>query len=259
MKQIKIKKQRKWTKWFVRVGEYFCNLLFPEDLKCIFCGKDVPDFQNKPFCNNCEKNIVFNNGNRCLICDEPIANEAHICDRCQRRKFHFKKAFCPFVYEGVIRSGILSYKEDNQRFKAKTFAKYIANEIKSFDLQFDIITYIPMTPKKEKARSFNQAKLLAQEIGKIFNVEIKNLFTKTRDDTPQKFLNYAERLNHLNGMYVLNEEKLKPTDRVLIVDDILTTCSTVDYCASLINQKVKDVYVCGIARNKIKQKQTNEY
>lgn len=251
-------KLKKIINLFLKVERFCSDLLFPEDLKCVFCGKDVPDFQNKPFCERCEKDIVFNNGNRCLICDEPIENEAHVCDRCQRRKFHFKKAFCPFVYEGTIRSGILAYKEDNHRFKAKTFAKYIADEIRTFDLQFDIITYIPMTLKKEKARSFNQSKLLAKELSRIFNVEVKDLFTKTRDDTPQKFLNYAERLKHLNGMYVLNNEKLKPTDKVLIVDDILTTCSTVDYCASLISNKVKDVYVCGIARNKIKQKQTSD-
>ncbi|MDE6583416.1 MAG: hypothetical protein K2K31_02040, partial [Clostridia bacterium] len=108
----------------------------------------------------------------------------------------------------------------------------------------------------EKVRTFNQSKLLAEELGKILGKEVKILFTKTRDDKEQKFLNYQERLGHLKDMYVLNNVHLKSTDRVMIVDDILTTCSTVDYCAGLISKKVKDVYVCGIARNKIKNKKT---
>ncbi|MDE6583609.1 MAG: double zinc ribbon domain-containing protein, partial [Clostridia bacterium] len=116
--------------WFEKLKKIFSHLLFPEDLKCIFCGRDVPDFENKPYCEECEKEVVFNNGNRCKICAEPIDNEAVVCDRCQKMKHNFKKAFCPFVYEGKVRSANLSYKDSNQRYKAKVFAKYIAEDIK---------------------------------------------------------------------------------------------------------------------------------
>ena len=72
------------------------NLIFPEEYKCIFCGQDIPDFQNKPYCDECEKVLSFNNKNKCLVCDEPIENEATICDVCQKHKRYFKKSILSF-------------------------------------------------------------------------------------------------------------------------------------------------------------------
>ncbi len=238
---------KKFAKW--------CNdLLFPENYKCIFCGTDIPDFENKPYCNECEKVLPFNNKNKCIICDEPIDNEATVCDSCQKHKRYFKKAFCPFVYEGIVRSAILGYKDDNQRYKAKTFAKFISKEIESSDVKIDMITYIPLTPKKERKRGFNQAKLLADEIGKILNVEVVSVFNKERDDKEQKFSSYRERQEKMKGLYSLKSVAFKKEQNVLIVDDIITTCATVNYCAELISKKVKNVYVCAIARNKLNNK-----
>lgn len=236
------------------IVKWWNDLLFPENYKCIFCGTDIPDFENKPYCNECEKVLTFNNKNRCIICDEPIDNEATVCDSCQKHKRYFKKAFCPFVYEGIVRSAILGYKDDNQRYKAKTFAKFIVDEIVKCNVKIDAITYIPLTIKKEKRRSFNQAKLLAEEIGKILNVEVISAFNKERDDKEQKFSSYRERQEKMKGLYTLNHVSFKKDQNVLIVDDIITTCATVNYCAGLISKKVENVYVCAIARNKLNNK-----
>ena len=117
-----------------------------------------------------------------------------------------------------------------------------------------MITYIPLTPKKERKRGFNQAKLLADEIGKILNVEVVSVFNKERDDKEQKFSSYRERQEKMKGLYSLKSVAFKKEQNVLIVDDIITTCATVNYCAELISKKVKNVYVCAIARNKLNNK-----
>lgn len=238
--------------FFKKIASWLDNLMFPDGIKCIFCGRDVPDFDNKPFCEDCEKDLPFNNKNKCLICSEPIKNEATICDLCQKEKRYFKKAFCPFVYDGLVRNKILAYKDSNERYLAKSFAKFIAKEL--VGLEFDIITFVPMTKKKQRARSFNQAKRLAEEIGKILNVPVKSLFEKVRDSKGQKYLTQNERKAAIEGMYVFNKSKLNRTDRVLIVDDVITTCSTANYCAKLIHKRVSEVCVCAIARNKLTKK-----
>ena len=244
----------KLKKSCVKVLKFCEGLLFPEEYKCIFCGQDIPDFQNKPYCDECEKVLSFNNKNKCLVCDEPIENEATICDVCQKNKRYFKRAFCPFVYEGVVRNAVLGYKENNQRYKAKSFAKFIVREIEESGAQIDLISFIPMTKKKEKRRSFNQSKLLAEEIGKLLNVEVVSIFNKERDDKEQKYSSYRERQEKMEGLYTLQSYPLKKSQNVLIVDDIITTCATVNYCSKLISKKVQNVYVCGIARNKLKIK-----
>lgn len=228
------------------------SVLFPDDIKCCFCGIDIPQFDVKPYCEECEKTLPFNNGHRCQICDQPIESEATVCDFCQREKRYFKKAICPFLYEGVVKNAILGFKDSNQRYRAKAFALILTEKLRDIDI--DIITYIPMTKKKEKKRTFNQAKLLADEIGKILNKPVLCCFEKIRDVKAQKNLTYKERRENLIGTYITKRVELSKSQNVLIVDDIITTCATVGYCAGLIYPKVKDIYVCGIAREYIREK-----
>lgn len=245
-----MKNKNKFQMFWKRIIKFFDKLLFPDDIKCIFCGTDVPDFENKPFCSECEKGFEFNNKNRCIICDEPIDNEAIVCDACQKNKRFFKKAFCPFIYSGVVRKAILAFKDSNHRYKAKTFAKYIASLIKDSGTKIDFITFVPLTKKKERARSFNQAKLLAEEIANLLDVEVLPMFEKVKDTAGQKYSNYKERQENMIGMYKLLPIDLDKDKNYLIVDDIITTGATVNYCSGLISKRVKNVYVCAIARNK---------
>lgn len=240
--------------FFKKFGLLLDETLFPTNFRCIFCDNDIPDYENKPFCESCEKEVELNNGNKCLICSAPIENEAMICDFCQKEKRYFKKAFCPFVYSGKVRSAILGYKDSNKRYLASVFAKFIAKEVSESEIRFDIITYVPLTDKKRRKRGFDQAELLAEELGKCLKIPVKRLFVKSKDAKTQKFSNYKERQQNMKGMYSLSGEKLKKTDTVLIVDDVITTGATVNYCAGLCANKVKEVYVCAIARNRYKEK-----
>ena len=237
-----------------KLGKFFVDLLFPEDLKCVFCGTDIPNFDEKPYCEECEKNLPFNNGHRCEICDQPILNEATICDFCQKRGRNFKRAFCPFLYEGKVKNAILGYKESNQRFKAKAFAKMIVEYIQKFNVKLDVVTYIPMTEKKQKQRTFNQSQLLAEQIGKLLNLPVLSFFSKVRDGEEQKNLTFKERRESVVGKYVLKKVRLKRTQNVLIVDDVMTTGATLGYCAGLVYPKVNEVYVCALAREYVRPK-----
>ncbi len=247
------KEKLKINKFFQKMKLRLEYLLFPDDIRCVFCGCDITHFYEKPFCKDCEKTLPFNNKHRCMICDQPIGNEANICDICQTHKRNFKRAYCPFIYEGAVKSSILSFKESNQRFRAKAFARMIVEYMRTDIPALDVITFIPMTKKKEKSRTFNQSKLLAEEIGKLLNLPVLSMFSKVKDST-QKSSTYKTRLANVVGMYVLKKVKLNRNQNVLIVDDILTTCATVGYCAGLIYPKVNNVYVCGIAREYVRPK-----
>lgn len=244
----------KMKRVFGIVNKYLEKSLFPTDMKCALCDRDVPDFENNPFCEECEKEVIFNNGNRCLICDAPIDNEAVVCDFCQRHKRNFKKAVCPFVYTGKIRSAILSYKDSGRKYLAKTFAKFIAKDLEKENVVVDRITYVPLTDKKKRKRGYDQAEILAKEVAKLLGLEVERFFVRVADGKTQKFSNFQERQQNMLGRYNLCDVSLKKTDSVLIVDDIITTGATVDYCAGLCAKKVKEVYVTAVARNKLKEK-----
>ena len=236
-----------------KLGEKISNILFPNNIKCIFCNADVADFENKPYCDDCEKELTLNNGNKCQICSEPIGNEATVCDNCQKHKRSFKKAFCPFVYDGKVRSAILAYKDSNKRYMAKPFAKLIVDEILESKITIDVISYVPLSKKKFNKRGFNQAKLLAEEISKRLNVECKCLFEKVKDIKTQKLSTFKERQENTVGMYKYIPGNLKRSENLLIVDDIITTCATIDACSKLVEKRCSNVYVAAIARNKLKK------
>lgn len=250
---------KKEKSWLGRMKHFLSELFFPEKFKCVFCGADVPNFDHDPICDDCKRTLAFNSGNRCLICSEPIDNEATICDSCQLHKKHFKRAFCPFVYDGKVRSAILGYKDSNRRYLAKSFAKFIAAEVKLSSVKIDYVTYTPLTEKKKKKRGFDQAELLATYVAEELGCDCVKLFEKTRDGKTQKKLTYKERQENMVGMYKLLPHKFHRTDSVLIVDDIITTGATIDACAKLICKRVGDVYVASVARNKLrKEKKAGE-
>lgn len=238
---------------FKKVNKFLDMSLFPSDMKCAFCDRDVPDFENKPFCEDCEKEITFNNSNRCLICSEPIDNEAVVCDFCQKHGRSFKRAICPFVYTGKVRDAILAFKDSNKRYLAKVFAKFIFDEITREGIVVNRLTFVPLTDKKKKKRGFNQAELLAKELGSLMGLVPEKMFIKTKDTKAQKFSSYKERHENMIGMFALSDVTLKSTDNILLVDDVITTGATVEFCSKLCEKKVANVYVAAIARNKLKK------
>ena len=242
----KTQKNQKKSSFLMKISSLIDKLLFPDDIKCIFCGRDIPTFYDKPYCNECEKSLPFNNTNRCLICDMPIESEAKICDFCQNNKRFFKKAYSPFIYDGIVRQSILSYKFNNNRYLAKGFAIIIAKYIKN--LKIDFITFVPMTKKKFKERSFNQSERLAEEIGKILNVKVIKTLNKIKDTGEQKVLNYKERSKNLKDAFAVMNKDLIKGKSVLLVDDVITTCATVNTCAEYLS-KYSTVFVTAIARN----------
>ena len=232
------------------------KLLFPDNLKCTFCGADIPNFDERPYCDDCAKTLPYNNGHRCEICDQPIGSEATVCDFCQKEKRNFKKAICPFLYEDEVKNAILAFKDSNQRYRAKAFARMIAEKLEG--LSIDIITFIPMTDKKLKQRTFNQSQLLAEELGKILQKPVLACFEKLRDVKSQKTLTYQQRRAAMVGTYQAKRVKLSKSQNILIVDDIITTCATVGYCAGLIYPRVNNIYVCGLAREYVRPAQTQK-
>lgn len=252
------KKYQKLTNFWAKFVNFFDAMLFPDNIKCIFCGRDINNFEEQPYCEKCAKKLVKNDGNRCRICDEKIENEAIICDRCQKQKRSFKRAYCPFIYEGIVRQSLLSYKMNNRRYLAKSYAKFIYNYIGEDFKNFDVITFVPMTKKKEKERSFNQSKLLAEELAKISNLKICKCLIKISETKEQKKLNFNERKKNLSNCFRIVNEKEIDDMRVLLVDDIITTCATMDTCSKLIAKYAKSVSVAGVARNILKDENKDD-
>lgn len=246
---------KKSKNFLIKLGHAMIDLLYPPDIKCIFCGDDVPDFDNQPFCENCAKKQPFNDGNRCKICDVQVPDDVEICDRCKSKKnpILFQKAFCAFRYTDTVRSSILAFKDDNAKYLAPIFSKFICKKINDAGVTVDVIVPVPAHISSIRKRGYNQAELLANQIGKDLGVvvDIENI-VKINKNKPQKTLNFEERQKNVYNTLSIKDENKFNGKNVLIVDDIMTTCATVNAVAALIYKSANNVYVATIARRDIR-------
>ena len=241
----------KFKEFLKKIGNSFLNALYPNDIKCILCGKDIPNKEEK-FCEKCKNDGIFNTGNRCIVCDTQIKEGNIICDNCKDHKKPFVKCTCPLVYEGKVRSAIIKLKDDRGAYLVKKFAKLMYERLLEEKIDFDIIIPVPSHTKAIRKRGYNPAKLLADELSVLSQKPVKEVLVKNVATTNQKKLNFQERQTNLeNAMYLSDKKEIK-NKNILIVDDVITTCATVTACTNLC-VGAKKVYACAIAKTQLKQ------
>lgn len=233
----------------IKLKNSILDALFPEDIKCIFCGRDIA---HPHICKYCDKEDIYNNKNRCEVCDTPIKEGNIICDHCKSKKQfrHFTKLYCPFVYDDYVRKSLLRFKSDGEKYLAKSFAHFIADRLILEEVEFDLIVPVPSHKKTIRKRGYNPAQALAEELSKIMNKPTENVFVKTRKTKNQKYLDYSERQENLENSIILENTEVVKDKNILIIDDIITTGATIEACAKLLINS-KNIYGCAVARRAI--------
>ena len=94
---------------------------------------------------------------------------------------------------------------------------------------------MPLHKRKQRIRGFNQAQLLAKGLEQYLNIPVvDNVLVRTKYTTPQKKLNDTERLHNLVKAFGVSWDKVNQIvdKKILIVDDIYTTGSTMEACSN---------------------------
>lgn len=110
---------------------------------------------------------------------------------------------------------------------------------------------VPIHKNRRKKRGYNQAELFARELGKLLELPVDGeILVRTKDTTPQKKLDDRERKNNLKKALKIGKDSVQ-WKKVLVVDDIYTTGSTVDAAALVLKEAgVEEIYVLSIAIGK---------
>ncbi len=166
----------------------------------------------------------------------------------------FKECFSLFCYQELIRELILTYKFENEPYLAKTFAEILLNSKKVVGMMksYDIIVPIPMDDKRKRQRGYNQCELLAKELVKCNPVILfdTNVLAKQKNRKVQSSLGKEERQENVKEAFYLKQEKAIVHKKVLLLDDIYTTGSTVRACSKVITKAgAKQVGVITIAKD----------
>jgi len=100
--------------------------------------------------------------------------------------------------------------------------------------RFDFIVPVPLHPTRKRERGFNQAELLARALNRATGIRLHRALQRTRYTTTQTQFDRAERMENLKGAFRLRRGSNVQDLRVLLVDDVLTTGSTLSECASVL-------------------------
>ena len=207
------------------------DLLFPP--KCVFCGKILPTGV-KHLCSACQKDLPWLEG--------PAAE--------QTGEF-FSLCASPLRYQDKVRDSIRRYKFQGRRGYHKAYGLLVAQCVHDhLAVKYDLITWVPLSDKRKKERGYDQAFLLASAAAlELDDVAVETL-RKGRDNAAQSGLEgEAERRANVLGAYQPVDPELVEGKRILLIDDVVTTGSTLSECARMLRSMgAADVVCATLAR-----------
>ena len=194
--------------------EVLLDLLFPP--KCVFCRRLLRRGE-EGLCAACREDLPWTHGQEALQCPEFVA----LCAS-------------PLWYQDTVRASFHRYKFKGSRGYAKTYGRLVAQCVREHLAgRYDLITWVPLSPERLKQRGYDQAMLLASAAAlELGDVAVETL-RKVRNAGAQSSLgkdDSARRANVL-GAYQVVDPELVEGRRILLIDDIITTGSTISECA----------------------------
>ncbi|MDP4094776.1 MAG: ComF family protein [Bacillota bacterium] len=219
--------------------KYLLKFLFPP--KCIFCKKLLPTNTEIEVCTECYDKITFYSGE--LLYTGDYIKIAWI-----------DKVICLCEYSGIIKDAVIRYKFFNKPGYYRTFAKLLSKKVKKMtnSLFFDIIISVPLHSDREKERGYNQSYLISRLVGKEIGIpEASGILERTRNTPKQSLLGKEQRGLNIKGAFKVNNADKVKGKKILIIDDILTTGSTLSECGRVLTEAgAKSVTAAVIASGK---------
>lgn len=225
-----------------RFWEKIINIVYPN--KCPLCGKVLEI--NELVCKKCESELKYIREPICKKCGKQLCEEEEeYCGDCKGRVHYFDSGIGVFAYTGAIKRAIYEFKYKDMkvygRFFGKKMAEYAKEYINHWDA--DVIIPVPVSKKKYLKRGYNQAEILAKELAKHCDVSMDpTVLYRCKDTKPQKEMTRENRKKNLENAFIISGNVVK-YNKVILVDDIYTTGSTMDECAKALKSSgVNEVY-----------------
>lgn len=181
-----------------------------------------------------------------MKCGQPLREEEReYCEDCTRHSRAYEQGRSLWIHGGRVSHAIYQFKFHNKRYYAGIFAEETAARYGGWMSRCKIeeIIPVPLHPSRRRKRGFNQAELLAEEIGRSTGIHVNpKVVYRIRNTRPQKELDDRERYQNLKGAFGVSASWTAKKN-VLLVDDIYTTGSTIDRIARLLKKAgVQNVY-----------------
>ena len=196
--------------------------------RCILC--DAYTYRQMDLCSACEATLPACKPG-CQRCGLPLAANSQICSACLIDPPLFDRTWCPYLYAWPIDSMISDFKHTGHLTTGRVLAELMLNI--QPDQSFDLMIPVPLHPRTERKRGFNQAVEIASVLSKAWKLPLDKGNCRRIIQTPeQKQLNRSQRFRNIRNAFAL--KRPYHGERILILDDVVTTTATVSVLAELL-------------------------
>lgn len=169
-----------------------------------------------------------------MVCGKQLDDDMkEKCSDCERYAHYFERGVAAFSYNDEIKRSMYRFKYQNRREYAAFFSKTLYDlkgaTIRSWHV--DAIVPVPLHPARQKKRGYNQAELIARELGAYLGVPVvTDLIVRIVNTTPQKELNDKQRVKNTKSAFQVTKNSVQ-YKYIVLIDDIYTTGATLDACS----------------------------
>lgn len=228
------------------------SIIFPR--RCPICDGTLAYGKGK-ICDLCKGKVNYITEPRCKKCGKQLIRfEDEYCFDCKNKKHFYRTGVALVSHTGAVRKSIYSIKYNNKReyvdFFVDEIVKRYRDEIMSWKCQ--VIIPVPLHKKKKIKRGYNQAEIIAKKISERLNIPFDNkILKRVKNTRPQKELNDFQRKKNLENAFEVPEKRKQNEEvfkKIIIVDDIYTTGSTIDACAKeLLKNGAQEIYYISLS------------
>ena len=184
-------------------------------------------------CVFCEKFLSRDETDLCSACWQEIASTAQPKER--KGEF-FTRCVSVLPYEGKVRDSILRYKFQFHESNCVLYSTLIAAAIEQrYQGAYDLISWVPVSRRRKRQRGYDQAERIASVLGRKTRMPVQRTLKKIKNNKPQSGIaDASQRIANVSGAYQAYHSSRYTGKRILLVDDVLTTGSTLNECARIL-------------------------
>ncbi|MDE3226109.1 MAG: ComF family protein [Nitrospirota bacterium] len=223
--------------------------------ECAGCGTALSDDPVPFFCRPCWAGLSPLGGPACPRCGRPFASPValtfspdHLCGSCRQKRPAYTKAWSLYPYAPPLRDALRLFKYRGKVALADALGRLLHSS--AMPQHLDLLMPVPIHSSRLREREFNQSLLLADRLNRRLQLPLSfDNLVRLRPTVPQTELSRSARLKNLRRAFAV----LRPDDvrekRILLIDDVFTTGTTVNECAKALRKAgAADIYVCTLAR-----------
>ncbi|MGE9970337.1 ComF family protein [Candidatus Pseudoscillospira sp. SGI.172] len=194
--------------------DFLWDLLFPP--KCPFCGR-ILERSGDLLCPDCQRELPWLTGPE----GEKAVDFTTGC-------------VAPLRYQDRVRDAVCAYKFGGKSARSRALGALVAQCVSDHGGSADLISWPPLSRKRLRQRGYDQARLLAEEVGKALGLPVEATLTKREVPAQSGLTEEAERRANVRGAYAALDPERVRDKRVLLVDDVVTSGSTLSECACIL-------------------------